>query len=164
MQVLRHPEPPNFPLNFPLDFAARLPHGGNMQPPAGREPKTLAEMLGHDVQVPTDDDQDIEQLSGPQFAKMILGSSEYRKSLINRIILGELPAQVECLLYHHAFGKPIERLEVEDKTPSLENVSKKELELRAAYLLDLARGLPEQEDDCLSSIEDERALPDPIIH
>jgi hypothetical protein len=46
-----------------------------------------------------------------EFAEKVLASKEYRASLYRRVLLDELPAQIEALLYYYAAGKPTERVE-----------------------------------------------------
>src|SRR5262245_3013308 len=46
-----------------------------------------------------------------EFAERVLNSADYRASLLRRIQLDELPAQIEALLYYYACGKPTERIE-----------------------------------------------------
>jgi hypothetical protein len=52
-----------------------------------------------------------EEITARSFCRGILSSHEYRLSIERRIFLNELPAAVECLLYHYAYGKPTERVE-----------------------------------------------------
>ena len=47
-----------------------------------------------------------------EFARHFLRSSEYSTSVERRILLDELPAGVEVALWHYAFGKPTETVEV----------------------------------------------------
>jgi hypothetical protein len=45
------------------------------------------------------------------FCHGVLHSTTYRESLMRRILMDSLPPAVECLMYHYAYGKPVERLE-----------------------------------------------------
>jgi hypothetical protein len=45
------------------------------------------------------------------FARRVIHSREYRESLLRRVLLDELPAAVEALLWHYGYGKPTERVE-----------------------------------------------------
>lgn len=87
------------------------------------------------------------RLSAKDFALGILNSDEYRASIMRRVLLDELPPQIESLLYHYAHGKPVERVEVKDTTDPLEELSVEQLEERARRLLDVARSLRVDEDE-----------------
>lgn len=45
------------------------------------------------------------------FARDLLGSVEYREGVKQRLLAGELAPPLEILLYHYAYGKPVDRLE-----------------------------------------------------
>ena len=75
------------------------------------------------------------------FCLKVLRSRVYRESLYRRVILDTLPSAVECKLYDHAYGKPIEHVQIEDVSSKFDNASYAELEQRAATLLTLARQL-----------------------
>lgn len=93
-------------------------------------------------------DQEPETLTAKEFAKRILNSREYRQSIKDRISLHALPPGLEVLLYHYAFGKPVDKLEVNDTTVSLDNVSLDSLKERVAFLLGVIDQLtPVDEDD-----------------
>jgi len=46
-----------------------------------------------------------------EFARTVLTSAEYRKAVTDRIVRGKAPV-IEKLLYHYAFGRPVERVEM----------------------------------------------------
>jgi hypothetical protein len=50
-----------------------------------------------------------------EFTQKLLGDKEYQAALRKRIIAGEAPS-IEVLLYQYAYGKPVERVQVEQKT------------------------------------------------
>lgn len=52
-----------------------------------------------------------------EFATRILDSEDYKRSLELRIRTGELPPQIETLLYYYRYGKPKERVEMEVVSP-----------------------------------------------
>lgn len=92
----------------------------------------------------------LRKVSVETFCREVLNSPEYRQSIRNRITLGILPAQVECLMYHYAHGKPVEKVEVkDDRSSALETMTVEQLESRALFLADVARRMREQanEDD-----------------
>lgn len=75
------------------------------------------------------------------FCRGILMSKEYRDSLLRRIMMDDLPPAVESLLYHYCYGKPKERVEIEDVTDRLENLTVEQLEERAMFLAQCAKRL-----------------------
>lgn len=96
-----------------------------------------------------------EQPSQPQkftsakaFCRALLASSEYRESLARRMTLGVLPPAVEVRLWDYAYGKPVEKIEIEDKTQAAA-MSKHDIEQRIAVLHSLLQELP---DDRTESI------------
>lgn len=58
----------------------------------------------------------------------------YRARLAKRLRGGRLAPAVECMLWHYAKGKPVERMEVND-TSNLSSLSDAELRSRLAALL-----------------------------
>jgi hypothetical protein len=113
-------------------------------------PQTLAEYLGvvdpiTKAPAPDAPTLDFSRLTVKDFAKHILASAEYRASVLRRIMFDELPPAIEALLYHYAHGKPVERVEVNDVTLKLEDLTTAQLEERALLLARLARSLRERE-------------------
>lgn len=45
------------------------------------------------------------------FCRALLESAQYREYLRDRILFKTLPPAIEVLIYHYAFGKPVERVE-----------------------------------------------------
>jgi hypothetical protein len=74
-----------------------------------------------------------------EFAELILCSQEYRDSLVRRIRTDSLAPNIEALLYHYAYGKPKERVELSEAPPQLDAFSDDELQLRAAAVFRAAR-------------------------
>jgi hypothetical protein len=74
-----------------------------------------------------------------EFAQNILTSPEYRASLVRRIQQDDLPPVVETLLYHYAYGKPKERIEVSEAPPQLDELTMEQLQVRAAMVFEKAR-------------------------
>jgi hypothetical protein len=58
----------------------------------------------------------------------------YRTKLTTRLRAGTLASAVECMLWHYAKGKPVERVELKD-TSNLSSLSDAELRARLAELL-----------------------------
>lgn len=57
-----------------------------------------------------------------EFARSILEDSDYRAKLIARIKAGRAP-HMEPLLFYYGYGKPVDRLKVEDnRKPTLLNI------------------------------------------
>jgi hypothetical protein len=111
--------------------------------------KSLADHLGVSVrpdeihpQEPSD--EELLSMSVRDFARGILRSRDYRRSIIHRVTLGNLPPAVEVLLYHYAEGKPVDKIEV--TTPEMEQLTSEQLEARAMQLAVLARDLRAREE------------------
>ena len=47
----------------------------------------------------------------------LVNDAKYRDNLTRRLQAGKLPPAVECLLWHYAFGKPKDEIEIDDKRP-----------------------------------------------
>jgi hypothetical protein len=60
-------------------------------------------------------------------ARKMLTTPTYQKSLEDRLLAGKLPPAVETMLWHYAFGKPAENLNVSMKAQDLSALSPKEL-------------------------------------
>lgn len=108
------------------------------------KPQSLADFLG--VLDPQQPELPVQpapasNLTVQQFCKDVLSTVQYRESLLRRIIMDELPAAIEQMLYHYAHGKPVERLEVKDTTDPLEDFTPEQCEERAMKLLEVARQL-----------------------
>lgn len=113
--------------------------------------RSLAEHLGisekpDEVAPDEPSDEELLSCSVRDFARGILRSRDYRRSILYRVRLGELPPAVEVLLYHYAEGKPVEKLEVRDTT-DLTHATTEELEQRALDLAARARELANTNDD-----------------
>jgi len=74
------------------------------------------------------------------WAKRLLESDSYRKTVQQRLENGTLPPQLEVLLYHYAFGKPAETLNV---SVSMEDMSSMTTEQLAARAEELTKALNE---------------------
>lgn len=104
-------------------------------------PKTLAELLA------VDDPRTNEPMPQPyaeprsakEFARQCLGSPEYRASIFRRILTDELSPQMECRLWDYAWGKPLERMQIEDKSTNLEDAPVELLEQRMKFLLSIIK-------------------------
>lgn len=105
--------------------------------------QSLADALG--CQDPLDKEKPVKPVpfrtSAKAFARDIVSSSTYRESIARRVLMDELPPAVEVLLLHYAYGKPVERLEVETTSTDLSAMSVEQLESRALRLAGLARTL-----------------------
>lgn len=98
------------------------------------KPKSLADFLGIDPPAPPAPAPDYENMSGQEFAKQIIRSFEFRSYLKSGLYDGNLPAAVVTKLMDHAWGKPADKLEFEDKTKALEALSPAELDQRIAAI------------------------------
>jgi hypothetical protein len=50
-------------------------------------------------------------------AQQLLGEKTYTERFKARLLAGELPPALEAMIWHYAYGKPIERLEVDAPEP-----------------------------------------------
>lgn len=75
------------------------------------------------------------------FALAVLGSREFRHFIVNGITMQDLPTPIVLRLMDHAWGKPVERVEVKDTSNALENVTPEQLEDRALRLAEMARSI-----------------------
>ena len=80
-----------------------------------------------------------------EFAEAFLSSIEFRQYLVNALTLGELPAAVILRMMDYAkhWGKPVERVEIDDRRESFETMSKEQIVQRIAQLQALVQELPE---------------------
>lgn len=129
--------------------------------------KSLAEALGTvDPAQPEAPAPSITPLStkftARDFCRAIINSPEYRLSLTQRIILGELPPAVECMIWDRASGKVVERMEFEDKTKRLEDNPREVLEQKARVLNDLLDQL--RMNDEMNAVLSEEDSGSPSVH
>lgn len=85
-----------------------------------------------------------ENPSPKQFAELVVNSIEFRQYLIIGIRSGQLAPAVMCRLLDHAWGKPVEQVEVTNKTLDFSKMSKNELLERIAVLQSLVQELPDE--------------------
>lgn len=76
------------------------------------------------------------------FARRLLNSQAYRESLERRIKRDDLPAAVEVMLWHYAYGKPVESLQVQ-VVPGYEDLSALPIDELYKRAADLTRQLEE---------------------
>jgi hypothetical protein len=112
--------------DFPSHVARRNPtvsltaHGN----PIGRPPGALNKNRGE----------------AKTFCQEILRSEEYKHSVRMRAKAGTLPAQVEVLLWHYAYGKPVEHVAIATAaTSDLSELSTEQLAERAAFIAGVLR-------------------------
>lgn len=134
-------------------------------------PRNLAEALGvknplQDQTVPQPEPSPVGDMDARQFARFILNSTQYRESVLRRVLMDELPAAVETKLMDYAWGRPTERIQIDDKSSRLEDMTSEELEQRALYLATRARQLRMNDESTArpSGDEDDRPPRDPSIH
>jgi|SRR5690242_17781562 len=95
-----------------------------------------------------------------RFAREILDSEEYRVSLKNRALTGDLPPQVETTLMHYAWGKPPDVIELHE-TFDFSGFSDEDLAARAAAIV----GRLERREESTASVSDRfDAVPDVKVH
>lgn len=79
-----------------------------------------------------------------------MGREAFIAFTAQRLFAGALPPSVEQLIYFYLLGKPVERVEVQDMTGSLGQLTPEQLEQRALQLAQLARQLPNEISSPLS--------------
>lgn len=98
--------------------------------------ESIADFLGESgVEPPDPNTEDltppledaIDLADSKAFSLAVLNSREFRRYVVNGLILGELPAAVITRMMDHGWGKPVERVEFEDKTRAIEGLSLEEL-------------------------------------
>lgn len=104
---------------------------------------SLAESLGLSAPEAQVDTHKSRKLTAKKFSELILDSDEYRKSIERRIAADALPPAVESLLWHYRYGKPVDKIDIRDKTNDLSGQSTEQLESRAMALMEAARRLRE---------------------
>lgn len=68
------------------------------------------------------------------FALQIVRDPEYRSGLLRAARARKLPPAIETMLWHYAYGKPVEKIDIGLSTDELEEMSDLELAKRAAML------------------------------
>lgn len=131
--------------------------------------KSLAECLG--VQDPGKPEESpapapSTKITAKAFCTDILSTVQYRESLLRRIILDSLPPAIEAMLWHYAKGKPVERVEVKDKTNTdrLADLTIEQLEERALVLMRRARQIRMNDEVNESSSEEDDGAEPSSIH
>lgn len=81
-----------------------------------------------------------------KFARNLLESKDYRESLKERIHTKTLPPAVETMLWHYAYGKPVEQVNLSIGTEDLSGLSVDELVQRARALQDQLEEVRRLED------------------
>lgn len=81
-----------------------------------------------------------------KFSREVLEDPLYRENVKMRALVGELPPQIEALLYYYAYGKPVEQIEL---TPSdLPSMSYAELQAQIDSLTQIVQAsLGESQSD-----------------
>lgn len=69
-------------------------------------------------------------ISTKELLSRMLETKAYRRSIYMRLVNGSLPPAVECKIYDHVMGKPIDRVEFKDKTEDVESLTLEELHER----------------------------------
>ena len=79
-----------------------------------------------------------------EFCRGVLRSREFRQYILNGMVLGEIPPAIICRVMDHAWGKPVERVEITDKSDDVDEMDARQCEAEAMRLLELARQLREE--------------------
>lgn len=88
------------------------------------------------------------RVEAQRFARDLVLSDDYQKNLRVRLLAGTLPAAVEVLLLHYAFGKPLEQVQVQvsSQQQDLSQLSGEELLRRMDEMQAALRDLQELEE------------------
>jgi hypothetical protein len=114
--------------------------------------QSLADVLG--VPDPKQPDapapRDPGKLTAKQFCQAVVNSPEFRAYITNGIFVGDLPAPILLRIMDTAWGKPVERVEVKDRSEALEDLTPEvvaaKLE-RVQRMLMLLRNAQTEDDD-----------------
>lgn len=109
--------------------------------------QSLAESLGLVPGVEGKPLEPPEHLSAKDFCQAILYSRDFRQYLYNGILAGDLPAAIVIRLMDLGWGKPVERVEMNDVSIPLEDRSAEDLERRALLLAEMARTIRDSRDE-----------------
>ena len=58
-----------------------------------------------------------------QFAEAVLASVEFRRYIVDALTLGTLQPVILCRIMDHGWGKPVQRLEFDDRSVRLEDLT-----------------------------------------
>jgi len=99
--------------------------------------------------------RDAIDVTDPQeFCRLIVRSREFKQYVVNGFVLGDIPSAIACRIMDHAWGKPVERVEV-NNTSELENLTPamavEKLE-RVQHMLELLRRAQLEDDGDVVSV------------
>lgn len=124
--------------------------------------QSLAEHLGISPASSADVLPPLEEITdAKKFAEAVLSSREFRSYIVNLLILGTLPSAIMLRLMDYApsWGKPVERVEVDDQSQRVEDMTPEVLEGRLARVQRMLRLLrAAQAGETLEHPEGEIAL------
>lgn len=98
---------------------------------------------------------DASKWTAEQFCQAIINTKEFRKYLVDGIVMADLPPTVVGRILDHGWGRPVERIERTDKT-DLEDITLEAIEKRlenTQRLLQLLRAA--KEDSPETTIHDQ---------
>lgn len=90
------------------------------------------------------------------FARRVLEDGAYRLGILQRARTGTLAPQVEVTLYHYAYGKPVERVQIDDRRTGaeLQHMSPEELKKQFDELVEqVASERRKAENDDVADLE-----------
>jgi hypothetical protein len=97
-------------------------------------------------------------LSAKEFAEKVVASREFRNYVVNGIQQRDLPQSVMCRILDHAWGQPVKRVEVNDKTVRpYEAATTEELKARLARLTTLVSELETRREPVVNTEVDASA-------
>lgn len=102
------------------------------------------------------------RLTGKKFAEAVLNSVEFRRYIIQGLVLGDLPSAILGKLMDHGWGAPVQRVEVKDTSEDYDTQSIDALERRALFLSELARSLRQTQE--AQRLDDSDSETPPLLH
>lgn len=130
--------------------------------------KSLAEFLGVVDPLQPDvpaADAPSPTLSAKSFCREILQSADYRAHVLRCVLLDTLPAAIEMMLWDRAYGKLTNRVEVEDTTQALENLTPELVREKLEHTQRMLRLLDESRmNDVMPGFSEDEGPPDPSVH
>lgn len=132
--------------------------------------QSLAEYLGiEQAAVPGGGVPHLEDIAdAKEFARAVLASREFRSYIVNALTFGELPPAITCRLMDHAWGKPTQRIDIDERSLHLEDLTPEVLEgklERVQRMLRLVQAARVNDAEYCSELdEDPKPIFTPPVH
>lgn len=105
--------------------------------------------------VPLDNNEETDWagLSGKAFSRAVLDSREFKRYIVDGLLTRELPAAVITRIMDHAWGKPVERVELRQPN-EFDDVSVEDVEKRISYLAGIVQDMRRNQQQQTFQIEE----------